>query len=228
MSVEAKTTLGSSVLVVSCDDPDDAGDAYRRLLGGDLKVRNGSVELASAGTAHRAFFTVADLAATATLLGRRGMVLDEVSQTRASSSREPSLGVAAASEISTETQDREITSVDHLVFNAAKRDAAVALFAGTLGLDFRLEQTIHDGIHQLFFRSETVVVEVVVGAPGQDPTTTASLWGVAWRSDNIDETHRRLTDEGMMLSEIRVGRKPGTSVFTIREPAFGMPTLVLG
>ncbi|WP_207838556.1 VOC family protein [Williamsia soli] len=222
----AKTALGSSLLVVSCDDVDGSGTAYRQLLGGDLRVRNGSVELTRTAGSHRAFFAVDDHPAATTLLRRRGMDLDEVTATRTASSVVPAVGVVAASEFSPGPDVGDIESIDHLVFNAADRDAAVALFAGSLGLDFRLEQAIHDGIHQLFFRSTQVVVEVVIGA--QDQETTASLWGIAWRSRDIGETHRRLSDEGMSLSEIRVGRKPGTSVFTIREPAFGLPTLVLG
>ncbi|OZG27192.1 hypothetical protein BH683_019945 [Williamsia sp. 1138] len=228
MTDQAKTVLGSSVLVVGCDDVEQSGIAYRQLLGGDLRVRNGSVELTGTAGSHRAFFAVDDHLATTTLLRRRGMDVDELTPTRTASSGVPSVGVVAASEFSPRSDVGDIESIDHLVFNAADRDAAVALFAGTLGLDFRLEQAIHDGIHQLFFRSTQVVVEVVIGAPGQDQAATASLWGIAWRSSDIGETHRRLSEDGMSLSEIRVGRKPGTSVFTIREPLFGLPTLVLG
>ncbi|ORM36435.1 hypothetical protein [Williamsia sp. 1135] len=186
----AKTALGSSVLVVACDDVDRSGAAYRQLLGDDLRVRNGSVELTRTAGSHRAFFAVDDHLATTTLLRRRGMDLDEVTPTRAVSSGVPAVGVVAASELPSGPDAGDIESIDHLVFNAADRDAAVALFAGSLGLDFRLEQAIHDGIHQLFFRSTQVVVEVVIGAQGQDEEATASLWGIAWRSRDIGETHR--------------------------------------
>ncbi|PYE20798.1 hypothetical protein DFR67_101189 [Williamsia limnetica] len=228
MTDQAKTALGSSVLEVACDDPEVSEVAYRLLLESDLQVRNGSVELARTTGPHRAFFAVEDHVATTKLLRRRGLELDEVTPTRTACVGVPSVGVVAMSEFPRRPVVGDIESIDHLVFNAVNRDAAVALFAGSLGLDFRLEQRIHDGIHQLFFRSTEVVVEVVIGAPDSDPDAPATLWGIAWRSRDIAATHRRLSDGGMALSEIRIGRKPGTSVFTIREPAFCLPTLVLG
>lgn len=226
-------TLGSVDLAVAGDDRRQAYEAYAHLLGttagGLSSVSNGRVQVSDGrGSAHRALFATADYEATTRLLRRRGLSLRDLGTAAAEALDQPSVGVISDTELCLNPAETEITSIDHLVFNASNRDSAVALFGGTLGLDFRLEQSIHDGIHQLFFRSSTVVVEVVVGAPGQPAEPGAILWGIAWRSDDIDHTHHRLSAEGMAVSEIRVGRKPGTRVFTLREPAFGLPTLVLG
>ncbi len=228
--------LGSALVDISCDDVYLAQQAYDRLLGTSAdrspSVSNGRLNLSDVpGSPHRALFSTTDYDATTRLLRRRGLPLRDSGPGRAEASDQPSVGVISDTELALAPAQSEITSIDHLVFNAATRDNAVALFGGTLGLDFRLEQSMHDDIHQLFFRSSTIVVEVVVGQPdesGRSAESVPSLWGIAWRSLDIEKTRRRLSDDGLSLSEIRVGRKPGTSVFTIRESAFGLPTLVLG
>jgi hypothetical protein len=233
VSSDRMTTLGSAMVDVSVHDPQTSRQAYERLLGvghdHELSVNNGCIQLSEAPeTAHRALFAAPGFDATTRLLRRRGLSLRETRPGWAESGNEPSVGVVAETVLPPASADSEITSIDHLVFNAVHRDSAVALFAGALGMDFRLEQAIHDRIHQLFFRSSALVVEVVVGqlAAGDESATT--LWGIAWRSDDIALTHERLSAHGMALSDIRIGRKPGTSVFSVREPALGLPTLVIG
>lgn len=231
MSSEQASRSLSPVLAVTTQDITASRRAYERFLGieadSPLCVGNATVELRSGAaqdTPHRAFFGAADLAATTRLLRRRGLALSEAAAGRAEAEHEPSVGVIEdAPEAS--APDSDLTAVDHLVFNAGDRDAAVALFGATLGLDYRLEQSIHDGIHQLFFRAPTLVVEVVVGQ--SDPGSRTELWGIAWRSVDIALTHRRLQDAGVDVSEMRAGRAPGTRVFSVRDRALGLPTLVI-
>ena len=221
----------SPVLVVESKDIDASRRAYELLLGVDadapLTVDNATIELrggTSEEATHRALFGTDDFAATTRLLRRRGLALTETSPGRAEADAESSVGVIEAGE-SAVVRGSELTSVDHLVFNSADRDGAVALFGATLGMDFRLEQSIHDGIHQLFFRAPTMIVEVVVGQG--DPGSVTALWGVAWKSADIDRTHHRLVAAGVPVSEMRTGRKAGTRIFSVRDRALCLPTLVI-
>lgn len=54
-----------------------------------------------------------------------------------------------------------------------------------------------------------------------------SLWGIAWRSRDIELTRHRLTDTKVTASSIRVGRKPGTRVMTVDDPALATKTLII-
>lgn len=223
-----------TVLVVTAEDVDVSNRAYERFLGiaagGALAVGNAMIELcggSSETTPHRALFGTRDFAATTRLLRRRGLALTETAPGRADADAESSVGVIEAPQHAP-VAGSELTAVDHLVFNAAVRDSAVALFGATLGMDFRLEQSIHERIHQLFFRAPAMVVEVVVGqGVPSSATPSTTLWGIAWRSTDIELTHRRLVAADMEVSEMRTGRKPGTRVFSVRDRALGLPTLVI-
>lgn len=209
-------TTGVVVELAVAGGCDRAHRAYARLLGlrhdAPIVVGNGSIR-PTGGRGHRVLFGVDDLNAATRLVDRRGLSDDEP------------VGVTDDCPISPSGGD--LPALDHLVFSAPTRDHAVALFAGVLDLDFRLDQPIGDGVRQLFFRGADLVVEVVTGA---DPTPypACSLWGLAWRSADIEATYRRLTGTGVECSEIRVGRKPGTRIFTVRDNDLATRTVVLG
>ena len=83
------------------------------------------------------------------------------------------------------------------------------------------------GSRLMFFRCGDMIVEVVhnLNEPASD--TPDALWGLSWRTPDIDATHARLASQGFTVSEIRTGRKPGTRVFTVKDGTLGVPTLVL-
>ncbi len=131
----------------------------------------------------------------------------------------PVIGEAAAA----------IEGLDHVVIQTPDPERAVALYGGRLGLDLRLDRGNPQwGTRLLFFRCGGVVIEVAhtlkdgVGA-GPD-----RLWGFSWRAGDVEAAHARLTAAGFSVSEIRVGRRPGSQVFTVRDKTFGAPTIVLG
>ena len=75
------------------------------------------------------------------------------------------------------------------------------------------------------------LVEVVAAPrPPADPVPSSPvmLWGVAWRSTDVDTTHARLTADGLDLSEVRIGRKKGTRIFTVRHRELATRTVVIG
>jgi len=53
------------------------------------------------------------------------------------------------------------------------------------------------------------------------------LWGLSWRVADIDATRERLIAAGIEASEVRVGRKPGTRVMSLRSGTCGIHTLLL-
>lgn len=118
----------------------------------------------------------------------------------------------------------ESPALDHIVLTHSDADAAIALYAGRLGMSLRRVRPFGDGVAQLFFRTSTLVVEVVAGSAmaGRD-----RFGGVAWLSDDIDADQERIVEAGLDTSEVREGRKPGTRVCTVRERSLGIPTLLI-
>jgi len=53
------------------------------------------------------------------------------------------------------------------------------------------------------------------------------LHGISWRVANIDATRARLAASGLDVSEVRIGRRPGTRVMTVKSGTCGVPTLLI-
>lgn len=182
-------------------------------------------------------FEVADFDDACRLLARRGLGIESDLDTDVRSATASVNGLTigivdrpVVAEATPVDDPGAIVGLDHVVVNTTNPDRAVALFGGRLGLDLRLDRTFPDrAARQLFFRCGDLVVEVVtdlnaaVGERSED-----SLAGLAWRASEMDAVHARLSSQGMDVSIIRTGRKPGSRVFTIKSPALGVPTLVIG
>ncbi|GAB87065.1 VOC family protein [Gordonia rubripertincta] len=234
----------TAIVELACADPALAARAHEILLGlsgapdpdspgvvlgnTELRLRQGLVEEGDADAGHRVYFTVDDVAPMHRLLTRRGFPVVE-SPLGVIGETTP-LGITAREAVGESAHAVDVTGMDHLVFNCDNRDRAVALFGGVFGLDFRLDQPIGDNARQLFFRAGDLIVEVVTAVTSTEPPTAAatSLWGVAWRSTDVEATHARLRSGGLDLSEIRTGRKKGTRIFTVRERALGTRTVIIG
>ncbi len=124
--------------------------------------------------------------------------------------------------------DASVSGLDHIVVNTANPERAVALYGGRLGLDLRLDRANAQwGARQLFFRCGGAVVEI--GASLKVPVSDAKdkFGGLAWRVRDPEAARARIAAAGIDVSEVRKGRKPGTSVFTVRGGTGGVPTLML-
>jgi len=120
-----------------------------------------------------------------------------------------------------------IAAVDHVVVRTANAEASIALYGAKLDLDLRLDRSNPDwGSRLLFFRCGDAVVEV--GASLNAPVTDERdrLGGFAWRVPEPEAAHARMAAAGLDISELRKGRKVGTSVFTVRD-AIGGPNLII-
>jgi catechol 2,3-dioxygenase-like lactoylglutathione lyase family enzyme len=120
-----------------------------------------------------------------------------------------------------------LAAVDHVVVRTENAEAAIALYGAKLDLDLRLDRSNPDwGSRLLFFRCGDAVVEVgaTLNAPVGDGADR--LGGFAWRAPEPEAAHARMAAAGLDISELRKGRKPGTSVFTVRD-AVGGPNLII-
>jgi catechol 2,3-dioxygenase-like lactoylglutathione lyase family enzyme len=119
--------------------------------------------------------------------------------------------------------------LDHAVIRSADPERSIAVLAGRLGLDLRLDRSNPAwGQRLLFFRCGDTVVEVshpLAEGLGDAPDR---LWGLTWGVPDAGAWHERLSAAGMDISPLRTGRKPGTRIFTVRDRATGLPTAILG
>ncbi len=133
--------------------------------------------------------------------------------------------------LSVPTTAGAITAMDHVVVSTPDPERAAALYGARLGLDMALDRSHPDWGRLMFFRCGDLVVEVThrPGKPGEPPRDLDHdrLRGICWRVADIDATHARLAADGVDVSEIRTGRKPGTRVMTVRSGTCGVPTLLV-
>ena len=121
-------------------------------------------------------------------------------------------------------------ALDHVVVRSGDPEASRALY-GEEGLGIRLaldREFPQWGARMLFFRLGGATIEVVSALEPEDsgpPVDRDELWGLAFRVGDAQAAHARLADYGVAVSKVRDGRKPGTRVFTVKEP--GPPILML-
>jgi catechol 2,3-dioxygenase-like lactoylglutathione lyase family enzyme len=117
----------------------------------------------------------------------------------------------------------QVAALDHVVIRSAALDQALALYNGVLGIRLALDRELA-GMRMLFFRTGGVTLELIADASGGAEDT---FYGLAYRVRDLEAAHLRLTAAGLLLTEPRAGRKPGTRVFSVRSSTCGVPTLVI-
>jgi catechol 2,3-dioxygenase-like lactoylglutathione lyase family enzyme len=123
----------------------------------------------------------------------------------------------------------DIAGLDHVVIRTPDPERAVALYGGRLGLDLRLDRTNESlQSRMLFFVCGDLVVEVVHDLKAGLGSGSDRVFGLAWRSADIERSHARMAAAGVPVSEVREGRRPGSRVFTVKGRTGGVPTLVIG
>src|SRR5512135_58157 len=126
------------------------------------------------------------------------------------------------------TEDAAVSTLDHIVINTSNPERAVALYGGRLSLDLRLDRSNEQwGARQLFFRCGSAVVEIGASLKSPPSDKHDTFGGLAWRVRDPNSARARIAAAGIDVSEVRTGRKPGTSVFTVRSGTGGVPTLML-
>jgi catechol 2,3-dioxygenase-like lactoylglutathione lyase family enzyme len=122
-----------------------------------------------------------------------------------------------------------ITALDHVVIRTPNPERAIALYAGRLGLDLRLDRSNPGwGSRLLFFRCGDLVVEMAHDLEKGVSDAPDELWGLSWRTADIAHCNERLKKAGVEVSAPRDGRRPGTQVFTVQSHTANVPTIVIG
>jgi catechol 2,3-dioxygenase-like lactoylglutathione lyase family enzyme len=123
-----------------------------------------------------------------------------------------------------------IAGVDHVVVRSEAPEAALRFYGEQLGIRLAVDKTFEQwGARLLFFRVGGVTVEIAAPAKAvATPTASDSFWGISWRTPDVAAARMRLLAEGFDVSELRVGRRPGTQVCTVRAETHGVATLLLG
>lgn len=126
------------------------------------------------------------------------------------------------------TEEVAVSTLDHIVIQTTDPERAVALYGGRLGLDLRLDRSNEQwDARQLFFRCGSAVVEIGASLKAPASDVPDKFGGLAWRVRDPKAARERIAAAGIDVSEVRQGRKPGTSVFTVRSGTAGVPTLIL-
>ena len=137
------------------------------------------------------------------------------------------LELAGERPLSAVTAAAPILGLDHVVVSTQDPERAAALYGARLGLDMALDRSHQDWGQLMFFRCGDLIVEVVRRpVAGADPVHD-KLWGLSWRVADIDATHGRLVAAGIDVSGVRIGRKPGTRVVSVRDGTCGIHTLLV-
>ena len=120
-----------------------------------------------------------------------------------------------------------VVGLDHIVVSTEDSERAAALYGARLGLDMALDRTHQDWGQLMFFRCGDLIVEVVRRPVAGGDATHDKLWGLSWRVGELDAARARLLAVGIEVSEVRIGRKPGARVMSIRSGTCGVQTLFL-
>ena len=116
-------------------------------------------------------------------------------------------------------------SVDHLVLRTNSAEACIAFFSQELGIRLALDKTVPEwGGRMLFFRTGGLTLEVI---ESNDKAHGNAFWGLAYQCPDLEHTATALAARGVAISEVRAGRKPGTSVATVKSHCLGIPTLLI-
>ena len=137
------------------------------------------------------------------------------------------LELAKERPLSVRTTVASITAMDHIVVSTSDPERAAALYGARLGLDMALDRSHPDWGRLMFFRCGDLIVEVTHRPGKHADAARDTLWGMTWRVADMDATRERLVANGVDVSEMRDGRKPGTRVMTVRSHTCKIPTLLL-
>ncbi|WOJ97847.1 glyoxalase [Congregibacter brevis] len=129
--------------------------------------------------------------------------------------------------------------LDHIVIASQNSQGTAFLLGSQLALDMRMDMSRREWKARLmFFRCGDLIVEVFERLEDQESSPPAeqargdeseqdSFYGLTWRVDDADASHKRLTEAGFNVSEVRKGRKPGSRVLTVRDKTAEVATLLI-
>ncbi|MAZ86481.1 MAG: hypothetical protein CL693_02460 [Cellvibrionaceae bacterium] len=135
----------------------------------------------------------------------------------------PAMGLVQPPSITSDCVSR----VDHIVLYTGDADACIRAFGEEgLGIRLALDKNVPEwGGRMLFFRAGQLTLEVIEpnkGIEGDD-----YFWGIAFQVPDLDARLSQLKKQGVLTSDARDGRKPGTRVATVKSHHLNIPTLLV-
>ena len=125
-----------------------------------------------------------------------------------------------------DVDESNISRMDHVVINSNDPDGLVDLYRDKYGIRLALDQFVEQwGGRMLFFRTNQTTIEAI--GIKKDGPPEDSLWGLAWTTNNIKATRKRLLQSDVEITDIKKGRKPKTLVATIKSHTSNVPTLLI-
>ncbi len=121
-----------------------------------------------------------------------------------------------------------VMGIEHAVVRTRDPDRSKRLFEEAFGME-----VVQD---RVFEERQFRLVEGRLGPASFELTSSTKdgggaahdhLWGITWRVGSADGAQARLEAEGLDVSEVRQGFRRGTRVFTVRDGACGVPTLMV-
>lgn len=121
-----------------------------------------------------------------------------------------------------------LIDLDHLVIATEQPEEALVRYGARLGLTLTLDKANPaQNSRLLTFAAGTAKIEVTYRASTTSARRPDHLWGITWLTADIEATHARMAGAGLATSEIRLGMRRGTRVFTVRDGTLGVPTLIV-
>ncbi len=166
--------------------------------------------------------TLKNLAGDTTLSWKCSRLPDEVSHGVQISFSKPSAEVPHSDVV----RPAPVLKMDLVVVATDEPERALALYSARLGLSLILDRT--DPVHKsrlMQFACGDMLVEVVHRPTDNHVRLPDRLWGIAWSVADADAARQRLLQAGRDVSEVKVGAKPRTRVFTLRDGTCNVSTL---
>ena len=123
-------------------------------------------------------------------------------------------------------KDSSINKLDHIVINTNDGDGFIKVYKDVFKIRLALDKVIeHWKKRILFFRTNNTTIEVIESNSSE--VKSDNFWGLAWATKSIEESHKRLTDEGIEVTPIKEGLKENTLVATLKSHTNNVPTLLI-
>ena len=123
-------------------------------------------------------------------------------------------------------KDSSINKLDHIVINTNDGDGFIKVYRDVFKIRLALDKVIeHWKKRILFFRTNNTTIEVIESNSSE--VKSDNFWGLAWATKSIEESHKRLTDEGIEITPIKEGLKENTLVATLKSHTNNVPTLLI-
>ena len=121
-----------------------------------------------------------------------------------------------------------VLAIDHVVVATQDPERAIDTWRDHMGFRLALDRAFPErGLRMIFLRSGGITLEVTAPLSAERSGAPDTIFGVAYRVADLEACRAHLAANGVDVSEVRNGRKPGTEVVTVRSGTENVPTLLI-